>query len=260
MVPNQSPADAGTGAITGRVHKAQKRRREILDAAARVFYEKGYDASSTQDIAEAVGILKGSLYYYVDSKEQFLFEIIKEAHDLGLQILDEIQAAEGDVVTRFTLLIHRHVEYFAANLIKVNVFFREFQALSPERRKDIDKLGHMYRQCVEDLVREGQAEGHISDSIDPTMAGIMIVEMLNSIARWYHASGRATPDQIADQAATILLGGLTTPLVRDELGGENALRSRLVQAPTPVKRAHKSASRKAATRTTTSRQVAPKSG
>jgi len=256
MLPNQSSTvDVGTAAATGRVHKAQKRRREILDAAARVFYEKGYDASSTQDIAEAVGILKGSLYYYVDSKEQILFEIIKEAHDLGLQILDEIQAAEGDVVTRFTLLIHRHVEYFAANLVKVNVFLREFQALSLERRKDIDKLGHMYRQCVEELVREGQSEGYISDSIDPTMVGIMVVEMLNSIARWYHAGGRATADQIADQAATILLGGLTTPLVREELGGENALRSQLVQAPPRAKPARKATARK-----TAPRKVAANSG
>jgi AcrR family transcriptional regulator len=225
---NMARAD---GAVAARSHK---RRREILDAAALVFYEKGYDASSTQDIADAVGILKGSLYYYVESKEQFLFEIIKEAHDLGLEILHKVAEAEGDVIDRLIQLVRLHVEYFAANRIKVSVFFREFRALAPQRRRDINELGHMYRDCVESLVKEGQADGTISASIDVSLAGIAIVEMLNSIARWYRDDGRATADRIADQAATILIGGLATSRAMHQRGGEEQFREQLVRRRTTI--------------------------
>lgn len=207
--------------------RPQKRRQEILDAAAQVFYERGYDASSTQDIADVVGILKGSLYYYVDSKEQFLYEIIKEAHDLGLAILDEVRAADGDVVERFALLIRRHVEYFVANRIKVSVFFREYAALAPENRQEIEQLGHMYRECVEDLVREGQARGEVSPSVNADLAGITIVEMLNSVTRWYHPDGKASPTAIANQFSDLILAGLITMPARDERGGDDAFREAL---------------------------------
>ncbi len=67
--------------------KVFRRRQEILDVAARMFYEKGYDATSTRDIAEAAGLLKGSLYYYVETKEDFLFEIIRQSHEGALATL-----------------------------------------------------------------------------------------------------------------------------------------------------------------------------
>ena len=207
--------------------RPQKRRQEILDAAAQVFYERGYDASSTQDIADVVGILKGSLYYYVDSKEQFLYEIIKEAHDLGLAILEEVRDADGDVVDRFTLLIRRHAQYFVANRVKVSVFFREFSALSPEHRQDIDQLGHMYREFVEDLIREGQATGEVATSIDPGLAGITIVEMLNSLARWYNPDGKATVDDITDLLVNVVLGGVISVEARERRGGDDAFRTSL---------------------------------
>lgn len=214
--------------------RPQKRRREVLDAAAQVFYERGYDASSTQDIADVVGILKGSLYYYVDSKEQFLYEIIKEAHDLGLDILQEVQSADGDVVSRFALLIRRHVEYFVANRVKVSVFFRELAALSPEHRHEIEQLGHRYRECVEDLVREGQRTGEVAPSIDPDLAGITIVEMLNSLARWYNPDGKATSRDIADQLVNVLLGGVISAEARAARGGDDEFRTALILDGSPT--------------------------
>lgn len=198
------PAPTSAGGV-----KSPRRRREVLDAAARVFYEKGYDASSTQDIADDVGILKGSLYYYVDSKEQFLFEIITEAHDLGLAILDELEGADGDVIERMNRLVDLHVAYFAANFVKVNVFFREFRALSPDNRKHINELGHLYRGYVEKLIRQGQAEGAFNADLDPQLSAIMLVEMLNSVVRWFHPDGKASPEQITAHAKVLLLQGLT---------------------------------------------------
>ena len=107
-----------------------QRRREILDAAAQVFYEKGYEAASTRDIAESVGLLKGSLYYYIDSKEDFLFEIIKEQHDGALAALERVRQSEGDALVRMAALIETHVDFFTSNLAAAVIYFREFRSLS----------------------------------------------------------------------------------------------------------------------------------
>lgn len=215
----------------GEKNRVQKRRQEIIDAAAQVFFERGYDASSTQDIADAVGILKGSLYYYVESKEEFLYEVIKEAHDLGLEILEQVSELDGDVLHRITELIRRHVRYYADNVVKTSVYFREYRSLSEEHRRQIDRFGHAYRHFVADLIREGQRDGSVSTSIDPALSGVAIVEMLNSIPRWYHEGGRATADQVADQYATIIVGGVATHGAVEQRGGESRFRAGLVRTP-----------------------------
>ena len=71
------------------------REQQILDAAAVVFYEKGYAAASIQDVADAVGILKGSLYYYIDSKEDLLFEILRDAHPRVDAAPERVAAGRG---------------------------------------------------------------------------------------------------------------------------------------------------------------------
>ena len=78
------------------VRVTSARLREIYDAAARVFSEKGYDGASIQDVADAVGILKGSLYYYIDTKQDLLFGIIDEVHRDTLRSLEEWVAVDGD--------------------------------------------------------------------------------------------------------------------------------------------------------------------
>ena len=77
----------------------RRRHLEVLEAAARVFHEKGYESTSIQDIADAVGILKGSLYYYITSKEDLLFEILQDVHEQGLRNLERIRI-EGDLCGR----------------------------------------------------------------------------------------------------------------------------------------------------------------
>src|SRR5829696_10388529 len=74
--------------------KAKKRDREVLEAAARVFYERGYSDASVQDVADELGILKGSLYHYIDTKEDLLFRLLQETHDEIYKILEEVSAME----------------------------------------------------------------------------------------------------------------------------------------------------------------------
>lgn len=199
------------GDVRVRRTRTMRRRQEIIDAAAQVFYEKGYDAASTQDIAEVVGILKGSLYYYVESKEDFLFEVIKEANDMALAVLEQVQAAEGGPAEKLVALIRGHLNYYFANRTKATVFFRELNSLSPDRRKELHEVGHVYRVFVARLITEGQRQGVINPNVDPRVAAVAMIEMLNSVSRWYDPTGPATMDHIIDQYLAMLMSGMSQP-------------------------------------------------
>src|ERR1700754_5048275 len=99
----------------------KKRDREVLEAAARVFYERGYSDASVQDVADELGILKGSLYHYIDTKEDLLFRLLQETHDEIYEILEQVSAMEGlDPLQRLEIYIRRQVEYNIDNLLRVS--------------------------------------------------------------------------------------------------------------------------------------------
>lgn len=180
----------------------------MIDAAAQVFYEKGYDAASTQDIAEVVGILKGSLYYYVESKEEFLFEVIKEANDMALGVLERVQAAEGGPREKLAALIRGHLDFYLGNRVKATVFFRELNALSQQRRKELHEVGRVYRVFIARLITEGQKQGVVNPALDPAIAALAVVEMLNSISRWYDPNGPVSSEHIIQQYLAIIISGV----------------------------------------------------
>lgn len=211
----------------GNGNRNKRRRQEIVDAAARVFFEKGYDASSTQDIADVAGILKGSLYYYVKSKEDFLFEIVQEMHEGAIGIVEPLINMPGDSLTRLAKFVVRQVEYYANNHVYATVFFREYRALSPERRGPIESSGDLYRKFVGDLLRQGIAEGSVTKDLDLRTAPITMVEMLNSVHRWYRPGGRKSSLDIGRDFATILVTGVASAKAVERRGGLEKLREEI---------------------------------
>jgi AcrR family transcriptional regulator len=116
---------------------SKKREREILDAAAEIFHRQGYADTSVQDVADAVGILKGSLYYYIDSKEDLLFRVLVEVHEDSRGIVEEVGAMDAPPLERLYAYIRRHIEYNTRHLSKIAVYYHDFGLLSEDRRKVI---------------------------------------------------------------------------------------------------------------------------
>lgn len=189
------------------------RRREVIDAAARVFDRKGYDATSTQDIADEVGILKGSLYYYIESKEELLFTIIKEAYDAALAAVAELEKREGGALEMVSALVHKHVEVFTSTRVQTSVFFRDFRSLSPERQKVIKEAGEVYSSFLRGQILRGQREGVIRSDLNPRLCAIGIIGMLNAMSFWYHPEGPASPSEIVDEFSRLAIEGLRFPNV-----------------------------------------------
>ena len=96
----------------------EERWSELIQVATEVFYAKGYDAASLQDIADRLGMLKGSLYYYIQSKEDLLFDVIKAVHEEGLANIESLAAGEGNPLERLRDVIIGHIEHECRNLTK----------------------------------------------------------------------------------------------------------------------------------------------
>ena len=187
---------------------SKRRRQEVMNVAARIFSEKGYEATSIQEIAEEVGILKGSLYYYIDTKEDLLFGVIKEAYDSALGVIKELEQREGSALELIEALVRRHAEVFAATRLQSSVFFREFRALSEERQKTIREAAVVYNRFVVAQIRRGQQSGEIKPEINARLAAIGIIGMMNSMAFWYRPEGSATVAQIGAEFSQLVIGGL----------------------------------------------------
>jgi TetR/AcrR family transcriptional regulator, cholesterol catabolism regulator len=186
----------------------RRRKQEILDAAARVFHERGYESTSIQDIADAVGILKGSLYYYIESKEDLLYEILHDVHAEALQNMTAVDEIEADALTKIRAFVTFHVTFNAEHLVGMGVFFQDFRSLSDERREEIVEERDLYDKFVRKLIREGQQEKLICPDIDAKLAAFGILGMMNWIYQWFKPAGPSAARKVAEEFADFVVAGL----------------------------------------------------
>lgn len=202
------PASGDAGKRT----RSNNRREDIVKAAAETFYRKGYDATTTQDIAEEVGMLKGSLYYYITAKEDLLFEIIDGVHTALAKNLDVVSAMNSDPLARLYTMVRLNVVVNAENLLNSAVFFRDFGSLTGRRRNRILALRDQGDQMVRELIQEGKVDGTIRPDVDPKVAATAINTMCNALYHWYRPEGELTPDALATAYADFAVAGLVTSL------------------------------------------------
>ncbi|MEW6471374.1 MAG: TetR/AcrR family transcriptional regulator [Actinomycetota bacterium] len=185
------------------------RLQEILDTAARRFWEKGYDATSVQDIAGQIGILKGSLYYYIDSKEDLLFGVLEHLHACIIDsVVEDPEQTGDDSLVRLRAFVERHFVAVADNVEAALVFYRDFQSLGRERRDEILAQRDEYAAHLKRLIAEAQETGLACPDIDPRFAATAMLSALNSIALWYRPDPESSPWFVANSYADFLVGAL----------------------------------------------------
>jgi TetR/AcrR family transcriptional regulator, cholesterol catabolism regulator len=208
---------------SARPRPPKRRRVEVLDVAALVFSQKGYEATSIQDVADAMGILKGSLYYYITSKEDLLFEIIQGVHEEALKNLDRTAEVEGDALQKIRAFVVIHFTHNAHNLVKMAVFFQDFRSLNGSRRKLIVEERDLYDNFLRDLIRQGQEEGIVCPDIEPKLAAITVLGMMNWIYHWYKPGGELSAAEIASAYADFVIAGLACDRATHTPGHRRAL-------------------------------------
>jgi AcrR family transcriptional regulator len=170
-----------------------------------LFGTKGYQATSIQDIADAVGILKGSLYHYINTKEDLLYAVILEAHQQTAALGYEALGMEGDALVKLAFIVDRHLRGARANLAKLRVFYNESASLSPSRLQEIVADRDSYEHSLRKIIRSGQQEGTFAAHLDPTLTAIAILAVLNSVQQWFRPEGPRTIDDVVETFTDLVL-------------------------------------------------------
>ncbi|MEW6470750.1 MAG: TetR/AcrR family transcriptional regulator [Actinomycetota bacterium] len=179
------------------------RREEIVAAAAAVFHEKGYDAGTLDDVADALDLRRASLYYYVRSKANLLFLIFEHALDVALSRLEEHMQIE-DPRDRLEALIRHQVRTIAGDPSLFSVFFDHRPRLEERYEMELLPRERRYLEVYESTVREAVAAGAIGN-VDPRNATHAIMGMTTWSYKWFRP-GRDEIDQLADDCVMLVLG------------------------------------------------------
>src|SRR2546422_2123821 len=181
------------------------RRTELRRAAARLFAEKGYHGTSVGDLAEALGVQKGSLYSHIDSKADLLWEVAREGAAAFHAGLDGV-AEDGPVVERIRAALRAHLRVVAEQLDVATVFIREWRYLEGERRDTFVAERRRYEERFRALFREGRELGDLRTDLDDATATLLALSSANWAFTWLRP-GAAT-DELADAFFLVLLDGM----------------------------------------------------
>lgn len=177
--------------------------------AARLFHERGYADTSVQDIADELGILKGSLYHYIQVKEDLLFRLLEGLHDDVQAVLEEVAAVEGlTPLQRLSQYVRAQVLFDLENLSRVAVYYNDYERLSPDRQHAIVARRRLHERWVAELIEEAQREGDADPSLDAPLLSNFIHGAVIWTYRWFRPRGRVGRERVADTCAAFVLRGV----------------------------------------------------
>lgn len=210
---SRSAGSKVTRAGSGADEKSRSRDGEVIQTAVDLFYRRGYAASSVQDVADALGMLKGSLYYYIHSKDDLLRRIFDENHLALTDIVERARAMDATPLGRLTAFLLDYGEWFLVNLERASLYQREwryvegeFGAVVAQRRADLDAF-------VVNLITDASDDGYIHPSASARRATYFIFNAFNGLSDWYQPGGPETPRKIAESYTAMALCslGVTEP-------------------------------------------------
>lgn len=189
-----------------RAQQREVKRNAVLQTAAQLFNERGFHATSLDDIAERLNVSKPTLYYYVESKDQILLECVRSALDLMHEGIEAVRAAGGSAIDQLQACMRIYTGVVTQDFGMCVIRIGEDplpQPLKTELRRLKAGIDGQFRR----LIADGVAEGSLAPC-DPKMAAFMIAGALSWVGRWYRGDGQLTPEQIADQGIELLLNGV----------------------------------------------------
>jgi AcrR family transcriptional regulator len=194
--------------------QSEGRAAEVYRTAAEIILQKGYDATSVSDIAQAVGITKAGLYHYIHGKTQLLFDIMQ----YGLNELDRevvLPARKiADAESRLRFMISMHARIVTRGHGAVTILVDEARALTPAQNRKIVRRKREYLDFLRATLREMKSQRKLRD-INVTVAAFSLLGMINWLSRWYQADGPLNEQEIAEEIVDIAVNGLIRPAARE---------------------------------------------
>lgn len=194
------------GAVASREEIRELKRRAALRVAARIFNEKGYHATSLDEIADEIGVTKTALYYYFKNKEQLLYECIKLSYDCGQTARLEAEAMDGTAFEKLRHLYKRFMENLMeergayTTTANMRALPEDQQAELRERRKHLDRYSRM-------LLDKAIEEGSIR-SMDVRLTSNFFLGAVNWILRWHTEDDAMSPSEVSDHFLDLFMNGI----------------------------------------------------
>jgi AcrR family transcriptional regulator len=184
-------------------------RRDVIEAAGRLFAEQGYHGTSMRDLGRELGVVGSSLYAHVESKQDLLVEVVEEGARLFEGSAEMALAAGGTATDRLRALIAGHVAVVVDNIDVSRTFLNEARMLDGAHRSQVLAARDHYEEAFRAVIREGVVDGSLREDVEPKTTTILILSMLNAIERWYHPDGELTREALVERILRFTLRGLT---------------------------------------------------
>jgi TetR/AcrR family transcriptional regulator, cholesterol catabolism regulator len=180
-----------------------------MEAAAKVFAERGYHGSTTQDIADVLGIRQASLYYYFPSKEVALEVVCARSAEGFLRTAQAIAAGPGTPTERLSALIRGHISPILERGDYIKVFLTQRHFLPNPSRQRVAQVSRGIEAVFEATVREGVRSGDFQSDLDPHLTMLAILGAANAVPSWYRKEGYSL-EKIAADIIRMVLGGISS--------------------------------------------------
>jgi AcrR family transcriptional regulator len=190
---------AWNASIVDRAAEVRRKRRAVIAEAARAFGHRGFHNVSLDEVAIALNVSKPTLYNYVKSKHELLYECYNLALDFGDEVIREVMALEGTGLEKLSIFITRYIKMLTEQLGPAAVFY-EFYSMRPSDREKIQRRRRGFDKIFRQLVSEGIADGSVA-SCDPKLAVFWFMGSISGIPRWFDPDGELSGEEIADGLA-----------------------------------------------------------
>jgi AcrR family transcriptional regulator len=219
------PAKAASARAMGK-SKKEALRRTVLEAAAKLFAQRGFGGTNLQDIADSLGISRPALYYYFKSKEEILASLVEEVTVFsGLQATELAAKADFNPSDTLRQMTFNHAKWLLEHTVEFRVVDRTENDLPAATRRRHDKAKRALLDNFVRTIERGIELGHFRP-VDATIAAFSILGMCNWTAWWFMPEGRVPLAEIAKSIADLAVAGLRqgNNVLPREFGTEEALR------------------------------------
>ncbi|MDD3653880.1 MAG: TetR/AcrR family transcriptional regulator [Desulfotomaculaceae bacterium] len=185
-----------------------ERYTEIVDTAKKLFRKKNYHGTSMQDIAEKVGIYRGSLYHYINSKEEILYHIVERPVLKGFESLKKIQEEDLPPIQKLRRAIEYHVRDSMEHQAELAILLEDTKHLSEKYQNQIREVQKKYEGTFLSIIKEGIKKGDFK-KLDPKIVTFAVFGMTNWMYRWYDTDGLLSAEEIAEIFLDMIFNGLS---------------------------------------------------
>jgi AcrR family transcriptional regulator len=193
------------------------RRQEIVKEAAKVFREKGFEATTLNDIAERLGTDRASLYYYVGSKEELLHEIVRRVLEENVAAAEQVLAQAGTPVEKIQALVEHMILSFDRNYPHMFVYVEDLARIARQDTdwaRDVIQKTRRFEEIVVRILEDGRADGSFRSDLPNHISAMALFGMINWTHRWYKPGSKQSAKAIAETFSALFLDGYRNPVAQ----------------------------------------------